>query len=92
MLGTLSVGRDGIRPGHRRRPARVVAAVVGAENVDTDPAPMTGSKDFAFMLEKVPGAVFFAGRSEGANVHNPGYNLNDDIIPIGASCWRALPS
>ena len=65
--------------------ARVAAGVVGAKNVDTEATPVSGSEDFAFMLERVPGAYFLLGQSEGPNVHNPGYRFNDDVIPIGAS-------
>ena len=70
---------------HVAMAARVAADVVGAENVDAAAPPVSGSEDFAFMLEKVPGAYLFLGQADGANVHNPGYRFNDDVIPIGAS-------
>jgi amidohydrolase len=69
------------------------AAVVGAENVDTDPVPAMGSEDFAFMLQAKPGCYVWLGAGEGPdtpNIHNPHYDFNDDILPIGASYWVAL--
>ena len=56
--------------------------------------PVRG-EDFAFMLQKVPGCYFFVGNggpgTPGAcNVHNPGYDFNDDIIGPGATFWCGL--
>jgi amidohydrolase len=68
-------------------------AVVGAENVDTDPLPSMGSEDFAFMLQAKPGCYVWLGAGRGPdtpNIHNPQYDFNDDVLPIGASYWVAL--
>ena len=70
--------------------ARIAAEVVGSDNVDANAPPVSGSDDFAFMLEKVPGAYLLLGQSEGANVHNPGYRFNDDVIPIGATLFARI--
>ncbi|WP_366655742.1 M20 aminoacylase family protein [Fodinicurvata sp. EGI_FJ10296] len=67
---------------------RVAAEVVGEENIDGTILPSMGGEDFAYMLEKVPGAYIWVGQGGGpsaCNVHNPGYDFNDDILPIGAS-------
>jgi amidohydrolase len=67
---------------------RIAADVVGAENVDETILPCMGGEDFAYMLEKVPGAYVWVGQGGGPsayNVHNPKYDFNDDILPIGAS-------
>ena len=68
-------------------------AVVGRDNVDTDPTPEMGSEDFAFMLEAMPGCYVWLGAGRGAdtpNIHSPQYDFNDDALPIGASYWVAL--
>ncbi|MDX1376479.1 MAG: amidohydrolase, partial [Burkholderiales bacterium] len=46
------------------------------------------SEDFSFMLEKVPGCYFNVGNGGaegGCEVHNPGYDFNDDALPFGAA-------
>ena len=59
-------------------------------------SPLTGfmgSEDFAWMLLKRPGCYIWIGNGDGAGscmVHNPGYDFNDDILPIGASYWATL--
>ncbi|KNY14137.1 amidohydrolase [Shinella sp. SUS2] len=68
------------------------AAVAGAENVDRDVAPMMGSEDFAFMLQKRPGAYIFLGQGKTAGLHHPKYDFNDDVIPAGVSYWIELVS
>ena len=52
-----------------------------------------GSEDFAWMLLKRPGCYIWVGNGDGAGscmVHNPGYDFNDEILPIGASYWATL--
>jgi amidohydrolase len=69
------------------------AAVVGAEQVDTDPTPEMGSEDFAFMLQKKPGCYVWLGAGAGPdtpNIHSPHYDFNDDALSIGASYWVTL--
>jgi len=46
-----------------------------------------GGEDFAYMLEERPGAYILVGNGEGASVHHPEYNFNDEAIPAGASWW-----
>ncbi len=69
------------------------AAVVGIENVDTDPMPDMSSEDFAFMLQAKPGCYVWLGAGRGPDtpgLHNPHYDFNDDALAIGASYWVAL--
>jgi len=76
-----------------RYAAEAASAVVGAVNVDTDPTPELGSEDFAFMLQARPGCYVWLGAGSGAdtpNIHNPRYDFNDDVLPIGASYWVTL--
>jgi hippurate hydrolase len=47
-------------------------------------------EDFAYMLERVPGAYIQIGNGDTAEVHHPAYNFNDDAIPAGASYWAEL--
>ncbi|MCE7029893.1 M20 aminoacylase family protein [Jiella avicenniae] len=59
--------------------------VVGDAGVLTEPAPMMGSEDFADMLQAVPGAYCWVGHGGTMPLHNPGFILDDEILPIGAS-------
>ena len=74
--------------------AEVAGDLVGADNVDTNPAPVMGSEDFSFMLNERPGAYINMGNGVGDQggvmVHNPGYDFNDAILPYGASFWAKL--
>jgi amidohydrolase len=70
--------------------ARVATDVVGAAKVDLDAPPLMGGEDFAYMLEARPGAFVFVGTGDGPGLHNPAYDFNDDVIPIGASYWIRL--
>jgi amidohydrolase len=73
--------------------ARAAAAVVGETNVQTSITPIMGSEDFAFMLEAKPGAYLFLGQAGGPSscmIHNPRYDFNDALLPVGASFWVAL--
>jgi len=73
--------------------AAAAASLVGEAQVHTDIKPAMGSEDFAFMLQKRPGADIGIGAGEGPNdppVHNPYYDFNDRILPLGAAYWVAL--
>ena len=76
--------------------ARQVALnLVGPERVTLHGPAITGSEDFAFMLEKVPGSYLLIGNGDGDSagacmVHNPAYDFNDDNIAVGAGYWLAL--
>ena len=68
-------------------------ALVGAEKVVAHGQPLTGSEDFAFMLEHCPGSYLMIGNGAGEGscmVHNPGYDFDDDNIAVGAAYWVAL--
>ena len=59
--------------------------------------PLSGSEDFAFMLEKVPGSYLLIGNGAGEGdghgacmVHNPGYDFNDANVAIGSAYWVLL--
>ena len=76
--------------------ARQVAIdLVGAARVTLQGQALTGSEDFAFMLEQIPGSYLLIGNGDGDSagacmVHNPGYDFNDENIATGADYWKAL--
>jgi hippurate hydrolase len=56
-----------------------------------DEAPLVmGGEDFAFMLEERPGAYILVGNGDGAMVHHPEYNFNDEAIPAGCTWWAEV--
>ena len=63
----------------------VCREIVGTENVITEARPMMGSEDFADMLHAVPGCYCWVGHRGDVPLHNPGFILDDGILPIGAS-------
>ena len=79
----------------------VMQEVVGAAAVNAQVEPTMGSEDFAFMLQHKPGCYVFIGNGEGGhrdighglgpcNLHNPSYDFNDELLPIGATYWVRL--
>ncbi|BFO53922.1 M20 aminoacylase family protein [Acidovorax sacchari] len=79
---------------------RVMEGIVGAEHVSPQ-EPTMGAEDFAFMLQARPGAYCFIGNGEGSHremghgggpctLHNPSYDFNDDLLPLGATYWVEL--
>ncbi|NTF08742.1 amidohydrolase [Agrobacterium rubi] len=65
----------------------------GADKVVEMPRPTMGAEDFAYMLEKRPGAYFFLGSKRTDNdppLHHPKYDFNDDILPVGTAFWVEL--
>ena len=87
-------GRD------RVRAQRCSADVVGADNVH-DFEPTMGAEDFSYFLHGKPGCYFLIGNGDGAHragghgmgpcmLHNPSYDFNDDLIPLGATVWVRL--
>lgn len=60
-----------------------------------------GAEDFSYMLMEKPGAYVFLGNGDGSHrslghgggpcmLHNPSYDFNDALIPLGASYWVRL--
>ena len=73
--------------------ADVCNELVGEERVRRDLPPGTGSEDFSFMLEEVPGCYLLIGNGDGKEVrpvHNPGYDFNDDALALGASFFARV--
>ena len=73
--------------------ADIAAGIVGKENVDRNRSLIMASEDFSYMLDACPGAYINIGNGDGegaCQVHNPGYDFNDDILTLGASYWSRL--
>lgn len=64
--------------------------IVGADKAGLTDRLVTGSEDFADMLKVVPGAYCTVGHGGGIPVHNPGYVLDDAILPVGASIMARI--
>lgn len=80
---------------------KVMQSLAGEQRVTANLEPTMGSEDFAFMLEKVPGCYVFLGNGDGdhrsmghglgpCNLHNPSYDFNDELIPVGINYWVNL--
>lgn len=72
---------------------QVARELVGADMVSLDKDPMMGAEDFAFMLNEKPGAYMWIGngpQAGGCMLHNPHYDFNDEVLPLGASYWARL--
>ncbi len=79
---------------------QALAEVVGADNV-LPYEPTMGAEDFSFFLQAKPGCYFMIGNGDGdhralghgegpCTLHNPNYDFNDDLIPLGATAWVRL--
>ncbi|MCU7373571.1 M20 family metallopeptidase [Paucibacter sp. O1-1] len=74
--------------------ADVAERLVGAARLNRELPPSMGSEDFSFMLQVKPGAYLRLGqaRTEGENcgLHNPRYDFNDEVLPLGAALFAGL--
>ena len=73
--------------------ARVGEQVFGKGNVMTDVDPTMGGEDFSYMLQACPGAYIWLGQGGGPGgcfLHNPNFDFNDEVIPLGAGYLAAL--
>ncbi|MEZ5645888.1 MAG: M20 aminoacylase family protein [Burkholderiaceae bacterium] len=80
---------------------REVVAGIAGEAMVLDQEPTMGAEDFAYMLQHKPGCYLFIGNGDGdhrslghgegpCTLHNPNYDFNDDLIPLGATLWVRL--
>lgn len=78
----------------------VMTELVGPENVQ-EFEPTMGAEDFSFFLQAKPGCYFLIGNGDGSHrdgghglgpcmLHNPSYDFNDELIPLGATLWVRL--
>ncbi len=79
---------------------KVMASIVGEANVLAQ-EPTMGAEDFSYMLQALPGAYCFIANGDGdhramghgggpCTLHNPSYDFNDALIPLGATYWVRL--
>ncbi|NJS35932.1 MAG: amidohydrolase [Brachymonas sp.] len=80
--------------------ADVMREIVGEGNVKPQ-EPTMGAEDFSYMLQAKPGAYVFIANGDGGHremghgagpcmLHNPSYDFNDDLLPLGATYWVRL--
>jgi len=78
----------------------VLGELVGAQNVG-EFEPTMGAEDFSYFLQEKPGCYFVIGNGDGTHrsaghgggpcmLHNPSYDFNDELIPLGGSMWVRL--
>ena len=73
--------------------ARVGERIFGKDNVVTDAEPTMGGEDFSYLLQARPGAYVWLGQGGGPGgcfLHNPNFDFNDEVIPLGAGYLAAL--
>ena len=79
---------------------RVLGEVVGPQSV-VEFEPTMGAEDFSYFLQEKPGCYFMVGNGDGSHragghgmgpcmLHNPSYDFNDELIPLGATVWVRL--
>jgi hippurate hydrolase len=79
----------------------VMKNLVGEAHVNPRIDPTMGAEDFAFMLQEKPGCYVFIGNGDGdhrsqghglgpCQLHNPCYDFNDELLPLGSSYWVNL--
>lgn len=72
---------------------KAAQAVAGDNCVNQNPTPSMGAEDFSFMLQEKPGCYIWIGNGSSENsclLHNPHYDFNDEILPVGAAYWVKL--
>jgi len=78
----------------------LLSSLVGAQNVQ-EFEPTMGAEDFSYFLLQMPGCYFLIGNGDGDHrigghaagpcmLHNPSYDFNDELIPLGGSMWVRL--
>ncbi len=71
----------------------VAREVFGTANLLPDELPSMGAEDFAYMLREKPGCYVWLGNGPGTGgctLHNPHYDFNDALLPLGIAYWDAL--
>lgn len=81
--------------------SRALEKTPGITKVHNDLAPTMGAEDFSYMLQHAPGAYLWVGNGDGGHrehghgigpctLHNPSYDFNDNILPLGVAAWQAI--
>ena len=72
---------------------QTAAALLGEDKLRQNELPSMGAEDFAYMLQAKPGCYVWLGNGPGTggcSLHNPHYDFNDEILPIGVRYWIKL--
>ena len=65
--------------------------MVGQDDVITTGSAGTGSEDFSFMSNEVPGCYVIIGNGEDSNaLHNPNFDFNDEALVYGGSFFARV--
>ncbi|MCX2861394.1 M20 family metallopeptidase [Paucibacter sp. PLA-PC-4] len=98
--GSASVSYQRLYPATINSPAEadfaadVAERLVGAARLNRELPPSMGSEDFSFMLQVKPGAYLRLGQArtdaENCGLHNPRYDFNDEVLPLGAALFAGL--
>ncbi|WP_171099529.1 M20 aminoacylase family protein [Ruegeria sp. HKCCD7255] len=70
--------------------AEVAREISGKDRVTGNTGREMGAEDFSYMLQERPGAYLFLGQGDGAGLHHPKYNFNDEVASVGASFFARL--
>lgn len=73
--------------------ATVARGLVGEQYVLGNEPPSMGAEDFAYLAAARPGAYIWLGQNDAAHtagLHNPRYDFNDTVLPLGAALHVAL--
>lgn len=81
--------------------ADIIADTFGEDYLDRHVDPTMGAEDFSYMLKARPGCYAFIGNGEGehrgqhggmgpCSLHNPSYDFNDALLPIGSTYFVKL--
>ncbi len=74
-----------------RRALNVIGDLFGEEGALELPNPSMGGEDFAFFLEKIPGAFIWLGVGEDVSgLHTPTFAFDEEILPLGSALLTAL--
>jgi hippurate hydrolase len=77
--------------GVARRALGVIGDLFGEENALELPNPSMGAEDFAFFLQKIPGAFIWLGVGEDVSgLHTPTFAFDEEILPLGSALLTAL--
>lgn len=81
-------------PGSTRLAAAAAREVAGEARVAELSRPTMVAEDFGYMLDERPGCFVFLGAGRGAagepQLHQPTYDFNDALLPVGASWFATL--
>lgn len=78
-------------PVHAQVCADVLEQVLGQGHVRRDLKPSMASEDFSFMAQACPGVYIWLGNGEdSASLHNPKYDFNDSVLPLGVQYFVKL--